>query len=299
MPLGKIAVAEFLQRKAGHVVGKVETDAKIRTFSRTYKFENAGENLLAVQRADGFGERVLVPQEISLDEELVAFFGLYSGDGSKGSEDPDNIGSIEATISFFQKEPNLILFALDQFRRIFPMDISFTFSLGEDSAYFMEGRGREMLEDHYGGKIPTLRSLPEIRPEPNDADRRYLEETRDVPGTNEENLVFYYQHREAMEEILTVVKLQQLHAAGVLLTPDDRVTASLRRPYKKGAREPGGSSRADEVHIRGVGGFGELFLKMLYEIESSIYHDQEVSPEGLVVWVDRPSKLGENVDLRE
>ena len=49
---------------------------------------------------------------------------------------------------------------------------------------------------------------------------------------------------------------------GVGLRAGDRATASLRRPFKKGARLPGGSSRSDEeIHVGGLNGFGEFFLQ--------------------------------------
>ena len=96
----------------------------------------------------------------------------------------------------------------------------------------------------------------------NAADQRYLSEHRSVPGTNEEHLAFYYSHKPTMESILTEVKERDILSAGIELQENDRVTASLRRPFKKGARQPGGSSRSDEVHVGGINGFGELFLRV-------------------------------------
>lgn len=100
-----------------------------------------------------------------------------------------------------------------------------------------------------------------------------------------------------MESILTEVKQRHLQQAGIELREDDRVTASLRRPFKKGARRPGGTSRSDEMHVGSLNGFGEFFLKMLHEIEDSILHNTEVSTQGLVVWNGRPSEIGRQLDL--
>jgi hypothetical protein len=115
----------------------------------------------------------------------------------------------------------------------------------------------------------------------------------------EADLAFYYFHKPAMETILKQKKEQYIIEAGIDLTSQDRVTASLRKPYKKGARLPGRSSRSDETHVGGVTGMGELFLKMLHEIESSILEDSTVSTQGLVKWRDRPTKLGEAIDVKE
>src|SRR5690606_16318623 len=127
--------------------------------------------------------------------------------------------------------------------------------------------------------------LATCRPRLNDQDIAYLKEVRpDVAGTAEEHLAFYYSHKEAMEAILTEIKRKDLQRAGVTLLASDRVTASLRRPFKKGARQAGGTSRSDEIHIGGLNGLGELFLKILHEIEDSVLRDVRVSASGLVEW---------------
>ncbi|MBA7633257.1 hypothetical protein ES703_40819 [subsurface metagenome] len=167
---------------------------------------------------------------------MLAFWGLYSGDGAKGSEDPEDPGIVKPVISFSQREPNLVRFAAEEFRRLFPGAIHFVFSLGEDSAFFMDGTGLEMLRQYYGGRVPPTPQLSKVRPNIDDADRRYLAERRSVPGTNEEHLAFYYFHKQAMQDILTELKKDNLRSCRVPLSPQDKVTASLRRPFKKGAR---------------------------------------------------------------
>lgn len=301
MILGKIQVKEFLEKTEGKVRGNVVTDAKRRTYAEDYSWEEDREEheYIWVIRKSGTGDRVKIKAEIDLDERLVAFFGLYSGDGAKGSEDSNRLGIIKPTISFSQKEPNLIRFATEQFRRLFPGSIRFNFSLGEDSAYFMAKKGLELLQQSYQGAIPPTPSLAQVRPNLTDPDIRYLRESRPVYGTNEEHLAYYYFHKEKMEAILRKVKQEQLEKAGIQLTSEDSVVASMRRPFKKGAREPGGSSRADETRVGGVNGMGELFLKMLHEIEGSIENDSQVSLQGLIRWNDIPSKIGEVIDIAD
>jgi hypothetical protein len=132
----------------------------------------------------------------------------------------------------------------------------------------------------------------------NKKDEQYLGEIRhDVQGGNDVHLAFYYQHKTAMEVILTAEKKSELASVGISAAPDITVTASLRRPFKKGAREPGGSSRSDEIHLGGLNGVGELFLKMMHEIEDSILQDSKVSSSGLVEWIDQPSNVGHHIDL--
>lgn len=299
--LGHLNVEEYLRAVGGQVSGCVITDAKDRQYRREYIFDDAVDKIV-VRRADGNGDAVSIPKIIELDESLVAFFGLYSGDGAKGSEDRNEAGRIVPTISFSQKEKHLVRFAVDQFRRLFPGNIRFTFSLGEDSAYFMAGEGKERLNAHYlettGTGTPVTKSLAAARPNINDKDRQYIAEVRhDVAGTNEEHLAFYYQHQEAMEAIFVTEKSAELASVGIEPAEDIKVTASLRRPFKKGARQPGGSSRSDEIHLGGLNGIGELFLKMMHEIEDTVLRDVALSSQGLVRWTAKPTEVGSELDL--
>jgi hypothetical protein len=301
MILGHLKTESYLQGVAGLVTGSVITDAKDRQYRQTYKFNDNGSSLI-VQRADGNGDQLVVPKIIELNESLVAFFGLYSGDGAKGSEDNNEPGRIVPTISFSQKEKHLVRFAVDQFRKLFPGNIRFTFTLGEDSAYFMAGDGKDRLKAYYvatmGSGTPAALPLAAVRPNPNAKDIQYLEEVRpDVVDTNEQHLAFYYQHKAAMQNILTAEKENDLASVGISAAEDITVTASLRRPFKKGAREPGGSSRSDEIHLGGLNGAGELFLKMMHEIEDSVLQNSRVSSSGLVEWVAQPSEVGQVLDL--
>ncbi|WP_157068505.1 hypothetical protein [Alicyclobacillus sendaiensis] len=297
MLLGSLMIADFLEKTNGVVTGRIVTDAKNRWYRAEYSWSYDEDGHLLIRRTDGTGNTLKMPSVIELDEPLVSFFGLYSGDGAKGTEVSGTPGKVKPNISFSQREPHLVRFAVEQFRRLFPGTTQFIFSLGEDSAYFMEGEGLEALRRHYGGTLPAPLPLNKVRPQLNEADLQYLKEVRPMKGTSEEHLAFYYQHKTAMERILTDVKKAEIEASGLRLGAHDRVTASLRRPFKKGARTPGGSSRSDEVHLVGLTGFGELFLKMLHEIEGSILEDSEVSSQGLVRWRNRPSLVGEIVDV--
>lgn len=295
MLLGNILLRHYLEKVKGEVVGTIRTDAKVRTYEQRYAFKSDGDEIV-IQRADGYGDQVRMPGSIPLDSALVSFFGLYSGDGAKGTE---VAGVMQTAISFSQIEPNLIRFAIEQFRRLFGGNLRFTFSLGEDAAFFMAGEGEGLLRQFYGGNIPALKTLKEVRPNLSDKDVQYLGEERRQVGTNEEHLAFYYQHKDAMQSILSQVKLTELEGVGIEFGAEDKVTASLRRPFKKGARLPGGTSRADEIHIGGLNGFGTLFLKILYELEDSIYEGTKDSPQELIQWLEKPSDIGEVVDVTE
>jgi hypothetical protein len=296
MKLGEIRIKDYLEKTHGEVTGTLFSDGKDRYYTATYEWQATPDGQLHISR-QGSANAVTLPQVIALDESLVAFFGLYSGDGAKGSENPRAPGLLRPAISFSQREPNLIRFAVRHFKPIFP-DARFTYTLGEDSAFFMAGAGLEMLEAYYGGPLPATLPLAQVQPHLNQADRAYLAETRRHQQNPEADLAFYYQHKTAMETILAAQKQGYITASGIALSPQDRVTASLRRPYKKGAREPGGSSRSDETHVGGVAGMGELFLKMLHELEASILEDRRVSAQGLVVWQETPSHIGQVLDVQ-
>ena len=163
----------------------------------------------------------------------------------------------------------------------------------------MAGDGLADLRKYYGGALPPISTLAQVRAKLTAKDEQYLTEVRPVVGSNEQHLAFYYQHKTAMEEILIEKKRLDIEKSRTPLTDEDKITASLRRPFKKGAREPGGSSRADETHVGGVTGLGEFFLKILHEIESSIQADSQHSLQGLVVWSTIPSEIGEVINTQE
>ena len=301
MVLGYLNVEAYMRKVSGRVVGSLITDAKNRRYYREYVFDDSADKIV-VHRKDGNGDSVSIPKTIELDESLVAFFGLYSGDGAKGSEDPKEVGRILPAISFSQKEKHLVRFAVEQFRRLFPGDIRFTFSLGEDSAYFMAGDGLERLNAYYlettDSGTPETKALNVVRLNISDKDQQYIDEVRpDVAGANEDHLAFYYQHKKAMEAIFEIEKVAELASVGINPSENIKITASLRRPFKKGARQPGGSSRSDEIRLGGLNGVGELFLKMMHEIEDTVLRDVQVSSQGLVRWLAKPSEVGQILDL--
>ncbi len=303
MVLGRVKIEEFLRDQKGLVTGEVCTDAKLRQYKANYEFTVDGDLLHVCRRSSrgDIGTTVTLPRVLELDEALVSFFGLYSGDGSKGAEDKHSAGLIHPNVSFSQRERHLVRFAVDQFRRIFLSGVRFTFSLGEDSAYFLSGDGAKRLEDHYRNRglsgTPKTASLATVRPKLDAPDEAYLRERRpDAQWTNEEYLAFYYQHKSAMEEVLQAEKERELEKVGIVASNDLISTASLRRPFKKGARLHGGSSRSDELHLGGVGGMGELFLKMLHEIEDSVLRDDQHSSQRLIEWNGRPATVGATVD---
>ena len=301
MILGQIRVKDFLVRTQGAVRGRLLTDAKNRYYWADYRWEEDDQepDYIWVSRTDRSSDRVKIRSTINLDESLVVFFGLYSGDGAKGGEQADERGRVIPLISFSQKESNLILFAYKQIKHLFPGQIRFTFSLGEDSAYFMSKQGLERLKRWYGGELPQEQPLSQVRPILNNADKDYLQEKRYVQGTAEQHLAFYYTHKNAMEAIFTEIKRQQIEKTGIQLGEFDRIKTSMRRPFKKGAREQGGSSRADELTVGDINGIAELFLKMMHEIESSIYTDSQESSQGLIKWIDVPSKVGQVIDIKD
>jgi hypothetical protein len=299
--LGSINLRNYLDRSNGKVRGQVLTDAKIRWYEAEYKYQIDGSDLL-ISKVGGSSKPTRMPSVIKLDSALVAFFGLYSGDGSKGTDDASDPTRIRPNISFSQREKTLVRFAMDQFAKIFTGDLKFVFTLGEDSAYFMADEGLARITAYYKSigldKFPSPKNLSEVNANLIDADKRYLKEKRsNVAGTSEEHLAYYYQHKVAMGVILAEEKSRDLVDAGIELSPLIDVRASLRRPFKKGARKPGGSSRSDELQISELSGMGELFLKMMHSIEASLANDTQEADYGLITWNDLPSTIGVNLDV--
>nr|ADQ20510.1 BseYIA [Bacillus sp. 2521] len=299
MKLGEINLKKFLEEKKGIVYGELVQDAKLRWYTREYEYAILKDNKMEIWPKGKVANKIVLPTKIILDSELVTFFGLYSGDGAKGTEIINKPGRITTSISFSQKEPHLIKFAINQFRKIFGDNIWFDFSLGEDSAYFMDEDGHNRIKSVLNDDVPlVMESLNELNVNLSAADIRYLNEQRNVSITNEEALAFHYQYNNEMQKYLIDVKMNDLNDVGITLGPNDRVNASLRRPFKKGARTMGGSSRSDELYVKGVSLFGELFLKILHSIEESILNDTQESTDTLIKWDGKPSTIGEVIDLK-
>lgn len=300
MILGHIELFEYLSKKDGVIFGQLVQDAKERWYERKYNFNNVNDEFIDIWPENKTQNTIRLPKRIPLTAELVIFLGLYSGDGAKGSEKKDNPGKIVTSIAFSQKEPHLIKFAIEQFRSLFGESINFEFSLGEDSAHFMDNEGHEKIKSILKTKTPlVLKPLEDVRKDLKDADQAYLRETRNTGITNEDALAFHYQYYKEMQEYLINIKLAELNDVKITLNEKDKVTASLRRPFKKGARQIGGTSRSDELYVRGVTGMGELFLKILHSVEESILKNNSKSEDELIKWKSVPSEIGEILDLKD
>jgi hypothetical protein len=75
MILGYINLQHYLTQVKGLVVGTIITDAKDRQYRQEYAWEIQGQNLL-VKRKDGYGDAVIIPSKIELDESLIHFLSL-------------------------------------------------------------------------------------------------------------------------------------------------------------------------------------------------------------------------------
>jgi hypothetical protein len=53
------------------------------------------------------------------------------------------------------------------------------------------------------------------------------------------------------------------------------------------------------MHVGGLNGFGQLFLKILHAIEESIYDDKCISTQGLIHWNGKPSEIGNDIDVKD
>lgn len=293
---GVIDFASYFQNdKCVTVKGNVVSDAKFRTYEREYKAQWVkNSDRIRISRSDGNGDSIEFPHQLPITSELIAFFGMYSGDGSKGTETSQGSGKIKLhRVSYEAREVNMVKFVVEQFRYLFGDSVNFSFSLGDDSVLFYEGEFYNMLLRHYGGKIPPSLPLPKLSAK----DKQYLSESRDYQtNSNEDDLRFYYTHKDAMKKILTQLKCEEFEKAGISLRKEDTVTASLRRPFKKGSRAYGKGSRSDGMAVKGTNGLGELFLFLMHSIEESILNDKESSSGGIVKWDEKPSKLGEVIN---
>jgi len=146
--LGHLNIEAFLTQTRGEVTGRVITDAKDRVYQQTYTWVKQATGSFLFGDLTGRG-RVKVGAARIARRRFDSFFGLYSGDGAKGSEVCQHAWAASCRQSRFHKRSRissvLPWINLETLQR----EVRFVFSLGEDSAFFMAGEGAAWLNDYY------------------------------------------------------------------------------------------------------------------------------------------------------
>ena len=221
---------------------------------------------------------------IDLDEPLVAFFGLYSGDGAKGTEAP--VDQLRAS-------------SLDLLSRRNPTSCGSQSTTSGSSSLATSaspsrsartartswhGEGLEPLKAHYGGRPPSGSAAQRGRPDaergrPEVSARRYGQTCRAIrPTTSPSTTSTSERWRRSCRGQAQDVMCQ------------DRPWARRSRygvtsaAFQEGCASSRGNSRSDEIHVGGLNGIGELFLKMFHDIEETLLLDSQTSTSGLVEW---------------
>ena len=129
--LGYINVDAFLRRRNGRVDVELIDAGRTRPISQQYEWEtdiSVGRVLLRPVLSEGSRAKVgniFIPQFINLTPEMIAFMGIYDGDGNK----TDNIG-------FSQNNPQLQDFVSRGLQVLFGDSFGYQVSLLEDEKYF-------------------------------------------------------------------------------------------------------------------------------------------------------------------
>jgi hypothetical protein len=294
-PLGFVDVSQLLDDTKGKVEFSLFDSGTIRKGSSIYEYENIGKDRLRVWSRDINGKRaesIVVHRLISLVPQTILFFGLYIGDGVKAAR-PGSKG----VLSLSQREPHISGFARSQFVKLFGSALRFTHSVNEDGLFFMSHEMRtrlsairhKLLDD--GKKVMNdsafeaylKRDLDDIineqAPTMKTAIGKY--KRKRLFGEFGKYLPEFFANRPFMDRYLKEIKVKELEESGNPLAPNDTISVNVRLPGVKGAREPGKSSRSDELTVDGMGPFRALFLRILSDTYSSIAENQAtVSVDG-------------------
>ena len=297
--LGIINIEALLNATDGKIRGQLGHDGKRRVYERQYYHREDGDKIEISSNKD-FIDSVHLPKKLPLTFPRVCFFGLYAGDGSKGSESSGDGDKVDMTLSFSQKNPAIGMFAVDQVRDIFG-DVKARFGVAEDSALFLE-RERETIED-YRDKLINERSIDSSDLVPDidldnladnleGQDKKYVRnrEAGDAVVSSRKDAIeylrFWYKHKEVINRYLREEKKQQLQDYDVELLPDDEFESSVRRPFVKGSRdERGGSSRTDDTHFPTLKHYAQLFIHLVEGVEETIQHNEQSKSANDVTWI--------------
>lgn len=294
--VGVIKPNDLLNATDGIISGQLIHDGKKRRYEREYYHREVDDGV-EISNNEDFEDSITLPKEVQLTLPQVAFFGMYAGDGSKGSESRSG-DTVRMTLSFSQKNPVLSLFAVRSIKQIFG-EVPTKFDIAVDSAYFLDKK--EMLQDYREELLDRGVDESELEPdidldnfeaEMSAADRRYIENRGrgeaaiEDEDEAEEVLRWWYRNKPVMRYWLEEDKKEQLENYDIDLGPEDEIYGNTRRPFVKGARVPGQASRTDDTSFPTLSNFAEFFVHLVEGVEASIIDNQQVWIEEGVQWIE-------------
>ncbi len=125
----------LLEAGDGVVEGALVDAGMQRKFSCKYEFSRSGD-LLSLKLSRGRSCAIL-PAKIPLTRELIAFLGMYSGDGNKTGQ-----------IGFAQRNVQLLEAACRGFRLFFGSETPLAVNLLNDTRYYMRPEFAEMVQEN-------------------------------------------------------------------------------------------------------------------------------------------------------
>lgn len=232
--LGFVDLNELLKCSNGNLE-VVLTDLGITTIlKRKYVWKINGD-LIEIRPEDDLSKIVRLPSKIYLTPRLIAFIGLYDGDGNKARNGGREIG-------FSQREINIHKFANDMLNEVFGNQFPTKWSILEDSRRFETS---EMETE-----------LAKIRSEM-------------AKGQNETNLGLIDIQREYVRREFL------LSAREVGMAVDETQVRTPVISPKKGARAAGKSSLEYIQNLYGSGKFLMLWLKIVRICTDSIIANKQ------------------------
>jgi hypothetical protein len=136
--LGYVDVKELLERCRGDVEITLTDLGATCKLERRYQWTVNGD-FTEIRPIDDLSKKLKLPTRIYLTPRIVAFIGLYDGDGNKARNGGREIG-------FSQREINIHKFASDMFKEIFGSQFETKWSILEDTRRFETDEIRQELD---------------------------------------------------------------------------------------------------------------------------------------------------------
>lgn len=132
---GTISILRLLDATHGNVSQELFDSGVTRKKAGEYEWNERGREVVIMPRKSGRGQApsLTMPKELKLTPSLIAFVGLYAGDGNKGSY---GSGAGQSAIGFSQQYLSVQRLAQDRFAEIFGSQFETAWGVLDDNKWY-------------------------------------------------------------------------------------------------------------------------------------------------------------------
>lgn len=272
-PFGELNFLNLIVESNGSIISEYFDSGLLHKYEKTFTYQLDEENKQIKLNAPRSKIQIILPYKYTINSNLLIASGLYVGDGSKNA------------ITFSQKEDNAKLLMMDVVLSLFS-NINFKLFINEDATYFFESNSELKLEikefmnqnkDKYTKQFTLISKIDELSEE-----ELFCAVYNENKYQKYKEKKLYEKFRSVLKKFLVLkpifedyLKIEKRHVLDELkvskeLLSDDKLYPNVRLPGVKGGGKLGKGSRSEELDMRELNTFKELFYKVIFDIEISI-----------------------------